>query len=152
MVGFYLQVLQVILTLHSFSVTLFTRFSLRLRLFFICVSEDGAGRGAWHSLLDLPSVFDGLRYVSLTELDRGCQFGFREPMHLCACVSEEGGDGEGAGSEASFLLTYTLIYVSFADFGRGYLFGLQEPMCTWVICAFYFFSFCLFSESVWETK
>jgi hypothetical protein len=25
-----------------------------------------------------------------------CQFRFREPMHLCACVSEEGGDGEGA--------------------------------------------------------
>ncbi len=36
-----------------------------------------------------------LRYVSLTEVDTVCQFGLREPMHLCACVSEEGGDGEG---------------------------------------------------------
>jgi hypothetical protein len=27
-------------------------------------------------------------------------------MHLCACVSEEGGDGEGAGSEAPSLLSY----------------------------------------------
>jgi hypothetical protein len=27
--------------------------------------------------------------------------------YLCTCVSEEGGDGEGAGSEASSLLSYT---------------------------------------------
>jgi hypothetical protein len=29
-------------------------------------------------------------------------------MHLCACVSEEGGDVEGAGSDAPSLLSYTL--------------------------------------------
>jgi hypothetical protein len=34
------------------------------------------------------------RYVSLVDIGHVCQFGLREPMHLCACVSEEGGDGE----------------------------------------------------------
>ena len=38
-----------------------------------------------------------LRYVSFADLDRLCQFGLREPMHLCTCVNEDGGDGEGAG-------------------------------------------------------
>jgi hypothetical protein len=28
-------------------------------------------------------------------------------MHLCTCVSEEGGDGEGAGSEVPSPLSYT---------------------------------------------
>ena len=37
---------------------------------------------------------------------------------LCTCVSEEGGDGEGAGSEAPSLLSYTLRYVSLTDLGR----------------------------------
>jgi hypothetical protein len=44
-----------------------------------------------------------LRYVSLVELGNVCQEGFREPMHLCTCVSEEEGDGEVAGSEAPSL-------------------------------------------------
>ncbi len=39
-------------------------------------------------------------------------------MHLCTCVSEEGGDGESAGSEALYLLSYTLRYVSLADVDR----------------------------------
>jgi hypothetical protein len=38
-------------------------------------------------------------------------------MHLCTCVSEEGGDGEGAGAEAKSLLSYTLRYVSLAELG-----------------------------------
>ena len=38
-----------------------------------------------------------LRYVSLAELGTVCRVGLREPMHLCACVGEEGGDREGAG-------------------------------------------------------
>jgi hypothetical protein len=29
-------------------------------------------------------------------------------MHLCTCVSEEGGDGEAARSETPSLLSYTL--------------------------------------------
>jgi hypothetical protein len=32
-------------------------------------------------------------------------------MHLCTSVNEEGGDGEGVGSEALSLLSYTLRYV-----------------------------------------
>ena len=39
-------------------------------------------------------------------------------MHLCTCVSEEGADGEGTVSEASSLLSCTLIYVSLADLSR----------------------------------
>ncbi len=53
-----------------------------------------------------------LRYVSLTELGTLYQFGFRVPMYLCECVSEEGGDVDGVGSEVSSLLLYTLRYVS----------------------------------------
>jgi hypothetical protein len=47
---------------------------------------------------------------------------------LCTCVSEEGGDGEGAGSEAPSLLSYTLRYVSLAELGTLCQFGLREPM------------------------
>jgi hypothetical protein len=55
-------------------------------------------------------------------------------MHLCTCVNEEGGDGEGVVSEAPSLLSYTLIYVSLEDLGRACQFGLREPMhlCTCV--------------------
>jgi hypothetical protein len=46
---------------------------------------------------EVPSLLSYTRrYVSLSELGHVCQFGFREPIHLCACVSEEGGDGECA--------------------------------------------------------
>ena len=48
----------------------------------------------------------------------------REPMHLCTCVSEEGGDGESAGSEVVSLMSYTLKYVSLADLARLYQFEL----------------------------
>ncbi len=43
-----------------------------------------------------------------------------EVPSLRAYVSEEGGDGEGAGSEASSLLPYTPRYVRFAGNGRGW--------------------------------
>jgi hypothetical protein len=33
-------------------------------------------------------------------------------MHLCTCVSEEGGDGEAVLSETPSLLSYTRRYVS----------------------------------------
>jgi hypothetical protein len=38
-------------------------------------------------------------------------------MHLCTCVSEECGDGQGADSEAPSLLSYTIRYVSLAELG-----------------------------------
>jgi len=52
---------------------------------------------------------------------------------LCACVSEEGGDGEGSVSEAPSLLSYILRYVSLADLGTPCRVGLREPMhlCAW---------------------
>ncbi len=49
-------------------------------------------------------------------------------MHLCACVSEEGGDGKGADSETSSLLSYTLRYVSLAELDTLYRVGLRDPM------------------------
>ena len=38
-----------------------------------------------------------LRYVSFAEVGSVCRVALREPMHLCTCVTEEGGDREGAG-------------------------------------------------------
>jgi hypothetical protein len=43
---------------------------------------------------------------------------------LCTCVSEEGWDGKGAGSEATSLMSYTLRYVSLSEFGTVCKFGL----------------------------
>jgi hypothetical protein len=37
-----------------------------------------------------------LRFVSFAEVGSVCRVALREPMHLCTCVSEEGGDGEAA--------------------------------------------------------
>ena len=59
----------------------------------------------------------------------------REPMHLCTCVSEEGGEGEALCPKTPSLLSYTRRYVSFAEvdcMGRG---ALRESMhlCTCVI-------------------
>ena len=53
---------------------------------------------------------------------------------LCACVSEEGEDGEGAGSETPSLLSYILRYVSLAELGTLCRVGLRDPMhlCTCV--------------------
>ena len=53
---------------------------------------------------------------------------------LCACVSEEGEDGEGAASETPSLLSYILRYVSVAEVGRVCRVPLREPMnlCTCV--------------------
>ena len=55
-------------------------------------------------------------------------------MHLCTCVSEEGGDGEVARSETPSLLSYTLRYVSFEEVGSIYRVALREPihLCTCV--------------------
>jgi hypothetical protein len=68
-----------------------------------CVREEGVdGEGVGSEVTSLLSYT--LKYVSLTDLDRLCQFGFRYPMYLCTCVREEGGDGEGVGSEGTSIL------------------------------------------------
>jgi hypothetical protein len=56
-------------------------------------------------------------------------------MHLCTCVSEEGGDGEAARSETPSLLSNTLRCVSFAE---CVFFFLNH---------FFFFFFCFFDNS-----
>jgi len=53
---------------------------------------------------------DTLRYINLAGLAIGL-VALRGPMHLCACVSEKHGDGEGAGSQA---LSDALGYINLA--------------------------------------
>ena len=75
-----------------------------------------------------------LREVSFAEVGSVCRVALREPIHLCTCVIEEGGDGEAACSETPSLLSYTLRYVSFAEVGSVCLVAFREPMhlCTCV--------------------
>ena len=47
---------------------------------------------------------------------------------LCASVSEEGGDGEGADSETPSLMSYTLRYVSLTELGTLCRVGFREPI------------------------
>jgi hypothetical protein len=55
-------------------------------------------------------------------------------MHLCTCVREVGGDGEGADTESPSLVSYTLRYISLTDLDIVCRVGLREPMnlCTCV--------------------
>jgi hypothetical protein len=75
-----------------------------------------------------------LRDVSFAEVDRVYRVVFREPMHLCTCVIEEGDDGETVSSETPSLLSYTLRYVSFTEVVSVCRVALREPMylCTYV--------------------
>jgi hypothetical protein len=50
-------------------------------------------------------------------------------MHLCTCMSEEGGEGEATCSGTPSLLSYTLRYVSFAEVGSVCRVSMREPMC-----------------------
>ena len=79
------------------------------------------------------SLSDTFRYINLTGLDTGLVT-LCGPMHLCVCVSEEGGDGEGVDSEVSSLLSYTLRYVSLPELGHVCQFGFREPihLCAWM--------------------
>ena len=52
---------------------------------------------------------------------------FRGPMRLCACVSEERGDGEGAGSQALPVLSDTLRYINLAEVAIGPV-GFRGPV------------------------
>ena len=56
-----------------------------------------------------------LRDVSFEEVDIIYRVAFREPIHLCTFVKEEGDDGESVCSETPSLLSYTLRYVSFTE-------------------------------------
>jgi len=51
--------------------------------------------GSWRVFegVHAPLLSDTLRYINLAELALGL-VALRGPMHLCACVSEERGDGE----------------------------------------------------------
>jgi len=64
-------------------------------LYVVYIREGGeGGRGDPGTVSEASSLLSyKLRYASLTELVNVCQVGFREPIHLCTCVSEEGGDG-----------------------------------------------------------
>jgi len=75
-----------------------------------------------------------LRYVSCAEVDRVCRVALWNPMHLCTCVSEEGGDGEAVWSETPSLLSYTIRYVGCAEVGSVCRVALRKPMhlCTCV--------------------
>ena len=52
----------------------------------------------------LSLLSDTPRHINLAEVGIGL-VGLRGPMHLCACVSEERSNGEGAGSQALSLLS-----------------------------------------------
>ena len=54
---------------------------------------------------------DTLRYINLAEVALGL-VALRGRMHLCACVSKERLDGEGAGSQAR---SDTLRYINLAE-------------------------------------
>ena len=62
-------------------------------LYVYTVYRRDRGGGGGEGVVSESLLSYKLRYVSLTELDNVFQVGFREPMHLCTCVSEEGGDG-----------------------------------------------------------
>ena len=52
----------------------------------------GEGRGGG---VDATLLAYTLASINLADLGRIYQVGLRQPMNLCACVSEERGDGEG---------------------------------------------------------
>ena len=71
---------------------------------------------------------DTFRYINLAELDL-VLVAWRGPMHLCACVREERGDGESAGSQA---LSDTFRCINLAELALG----LVVDRCTCVhVCA-----------------
>ncbi len=56
---------------------------------------EGSGKG-----VDATFLSDTLRYINLAEGAVGL-VALRGPMHLCVCVYEERGGGEGVGSPAA---------------------------------------------------
>jgi hypothetical protein len=58
---------------------------------------EGSGEGVDDTLLSVT-----LGYINLTKVVIGLVV-LREPIHLCACVSEECGDRDGEGSDSQVL-------------------------------------------------
>jgi hypothetical protein len=85
-------------------------------------------------ILAFASSFHNKQHSIFSSKHPLCPVGLRDPMHLCTSVSEEGGDGEGVGSEAPSLLSCTLRYVSLAELGTLCRVGFRDPMhlCTGV--------------------
>ena len=67
----------------------------------------------------LSLLSDTPRHINLVEVGIGL-FGLRGPMHLCACVSEERSNGEGAGSQALSLLSDSIFWSTKAHTQRQY--------------------------------
>ena len=57
----------------------------------------------------LSLLSDTPRHINLADVGVGL-VGLRGPMHLCACVSEERSNGEGAGSQALSLLSDSIFW------------------------------------------
>ena len=57
----------------------------------------------------LSLLSDTPRHINLAEVGVGL-LGLRGPMHLCACVSEERSNGEGADSQALSLLSDSIFW------------------------------------------
>ena len=68
----------------------------------------------------LSLLSDTPRHINLVEVGIGL-VGLRGPMHLCACVSEERSNGEGAGSQALSLLSDSI----FLEHQKAYTVTMQ---------------------------
>ena len=77
---------------------------------------EGSGEGVDATLVS--NTVTRSRTFSLADLARGWGL-LRLPIDLCASASEERRDGEGAGLQELFRLSYTRRYISLADFARG---------------------------------
>ncbi len=89
--------------------------------------EDGDGEVEDPESLSLLAYTP--KYISLTDVDRYTMTGWvvitdAPALHLCTRVREEGGDGDGEGSESLSLLSYTLKYISLKDVDMLYQVGL----------------------------
>ena len=77
-------------------------------LYTVYMRERGGGR---RGSCVLRKAISAVMHTEIRQFRRGRQRlpgCVAEPMHLCTCVSEEGGDGEAARSETPSLLSSTL--------------------------------------------
>ncbi len=73
--------------------------------------------------------------TSVGEVVIVCWVEFREPIHLCTYVSEEGDDGESPWPETPSLMSYTLRYISFTEVDSVGRVVFREPihLCTYTL-------------------